>query len=189
LLDKEFIRQSFILQFGDGLRRGLIFFQSIILVRILQPEFYGQFILILALGTLLPLLLDFGLRKTLLLQLTQSFINNDKKESQEAIATAAKISILFSILILFIGAGILPMVGRVIYGEATLGWWAWALCWVNLFLIPLNIYLGVLESLRRFKDIVFFETLFEMTKLIFLCAPLILGFHLQGAFSLSDVSG
>ena len=167
------------LHFGELFKRALPVVGSVVLARALGPADYGAYALIVSLGALLPMIVDFGTRKVIVTRLPGIDGEHSREETAELLAAAGKIRLLAGLMVLA-AAPLLPSLAGWLYSRAELGSLAVALCLASVFAGPLHLAAAVLEARGEMKTVAALEALWESLRLVSLFALVLAGVSLRG---------
>ncbi len=167
------------LHLGELFKRALPVVGSVVLTRALGPADYGAYALIMSLGALLPMIVDFGTHKMIVTRLPGIVGDQKRAEIAELLAAAAKMRLLAGSLVVA-GAPLLPFLAGWIYSRPELGTLAVTLCLASVLTGPLHLAAAVLEARGEMKAVAALDALWESLRLTTLLALVLAGAGLRG---------
>ncbi len=153
---------------------------SVVLARLLGPGDYGSYALVVALGALLPTLLDSGVAKVVRSRLPGLYAEGRRRALAELLAYAGKVQLLAGALLLIAAPLLLPLAAERLYSRAELGLLAVALCLASVLAAPYRVAAAALEARGEMKAVAALEALSEALRALTLIALVLAGVQLRG---------
>lgn len=117
----RFVQGVATLQFAGFLGSVIQAILGLFLARALQPENFGIYVIAFGLASLI--FISTGVHETTLVVLGETYTNNDRVGTKDALAFFVRSTGIF-ILVTLAVAGFLPLIGRVFYHNSSVGYYA-----------------------------------------------------------------
>lgn len=157
LLVHRLTRDVALLQGSNSVIKAYGFVFSVLVIRILGPEGYGDFILMLALYNTVNLLGSLGLGQFLVVPIAQAAATGDRAGMASATGYNLKLSAMIAVLVTAVAVAVGPWLGGAWYGRADLGELLRIISLGALPAVAYNLAVTALQSVRRMRDLALLE--------------------------------
>lgn len=149
LLRHKFVQDTATLQVSAMLNQASQIVSSVVLAYLLGAEGFGLFAIAISLHALLYNLLTPGVVQSAVSQVAAASIRDIPVKVTGWLAFMAKALIVLNLLLIAIGAFVLPWAGERFYGDRAVGSWAFWLCVWPLVDVPRAVSLVAFQGTRR----------------------------------------
>jgi O-antigen/teichoic acid export membrane protein len=145
--------------------------------RILEPELYGVYGIVVVLITVIGTALALGIQ-----QAVTKFVSEDERLAERIKRSALKVQAVFSLLIFAVCFLFAEQIAN-FFHDSSLTPYIRIIAFVPLFTIPSSVFIGYLNGLREFGKQAKIISLRGITKVIIIFTLVFLGFSLTGAIA------
>ena len=175
-LRTKFVRDAATLQVASTISQGFQVVTTAALALLLGAEGQGLYVSAIALQALVFFLINVGVLQATVSQVAAAAARQNEYKSSGWIAFLAKTVAAFGLLIFVAGWFVLPWIGEVLYGDPTVGVWAWWLCAMPLIELPKVVAGAAFQGTRRMLALGQLENAYDMMRFfLVVCGAVVTG--------------
>ncbi|MCR4283787.1 MAG: oligosaccharide flippase family protein [Parcubacteria group bacterium] len=163
----SFVRDTAVMQIGNGFSTFINVLASVAFARILLPEKYGIYSLVFALAGLFALFMNLGADRATLILFAEAYQKKDKKEVLNIFVYFLKISLIVSLGVWGLAIIIAPIVSIYMYGAPYVGELVRIIILANILGIFYEMVSIILQVMRKIKGYVFFDNVKNLLRILF----------------------